>query len=124
MLDAIKTFDAPKFLTLGRKLSGSNQMLVTHFGFCVRASLYVSYAGGSKHEIVDATLTFLFANVDRPGTERCRTHFDLHAEAPQHFTDEVFQQRFLGYRIETFEEPPGKEAPEPPRQKPWWKFWS
>ena len=123
-LDAIKTFDTPKFLTLGRNISGGKKILVTHFGFCVRAELHVSYAGGSKHEMIDATLTFLFANVERRGTEQCRTSFDLHAEAQQHFTDDVFRQRFLAYRLETVEEPPDKEAPDPSGRKPWWKFWS
>jgi hypothetical protein len=33
-------------------------------------------------------------------------------------------QRFLAFRLENLEEPPGKEGPEPSPRKPWWNFWS
>jgi hypothetical protein len=100
-LEVIKTFDEPKFLTLGRKTDDGERMIVTHFGFAVRAQLYVRYAGGSQHEVIDAALTFLFANVDRPGAQKVRTFFDLHADAAERFTDETFRERFLAFKMES-----------------------
>ncbi len=100
-LDAIKTFDVPKFLTLGRKIDDGQKMIVTHFGFAVRAKLHVRYDQGRKSEIIDATLTFLFAHVDRPDAIKARNHFDVHAEAAQRFTDDEFRRRFVAFRLET-----------------------
>ena len=100
-LEVIKTFDEPKFLTLGRKTDDGQRMIVTHFGFAVRAQLYVRYAAGTKHEVIDAALTFLFANVDRPGSQKLRTFFDLHADATARFTDDTFRERFLAFKAET-----------------------
>lgn len=101
VLDAIKLRDEPKFLTLGRKIEDGSKIIVTHFGVCVRATLQVTYHGGTRHEAIDAALTFMFANVDRRGLERTRTFFDLHAEAQRHFTDDDFQARFMAFRGET-----------------------
>ncbi len=102
VLDAIETFDTPKFLTLGRQLDGGKQILVTHFGCCVRARLFVTYGGGTQHELIEATLTFLFGDVDQRGSERSRFHADLHGEAAQRFNDQAFKERFLAFRLEAF----------------------
>lgn len=123
-LDALKTFDAPKFLTLGRKTADGSRVLVTHFGVSVRAKLHVARDGGSVREIIDAVLTFLFANVDQLGAERFRTHFDLHAAAEAHFTQDVFYERFLIFRLDTLEESSGNAVPEVFRRRPWWKLWA
>ncbi len=101
VLDAIKVRDEPKFLTLGRKIDDGSKIVVTHYGVCVRATLHATYSGGTRHEAIDAVLTFMFGNVDRRGAERCRTFFDLHKDAQRQFTDDVFKARFLAFREET-----------------------
>src|SRR5262245_27126147 len=89
VLERIVTFGEPKFLTLGRKTDDGSQMMVSHHAFCIRAQLTVSHAGGAKHELIDALLTFMFGDVDRPGSERCQSYFDVHGDAKTKFTDEV-----------------------------------
>lgn len=100
VLERIATQGQPMFLTLGKKIGDSSQMAVSHFGFCVRARLSVSYAGGSRREELESALTFMFGDVDQPGAERCRTHFDLHGDAERNFTEATFQTRFLAFRNE------------------------
>src|SRR5688572_1262694 len=88
VLERIATHGEPKFLTLGKKTGDGSQVVVSHFGFSVRARLSVSFAGGTGREEIESALTFLFGDVDQPGAERCRTHFDFHADAQRNFTDE------------------------------------
>jgi hypothetical protein len=95
---SIATFEQPKFLTLGRKDGDGSLAVVTHFGFCVRAKLSVLFDEQRKGEVIESAITFLFANVDQPGAEKCRTFLDMHAEAEAKFDDEVFKQRFLAFR--------------------------
>lgn len=94
---SIATLQPPKFLTLGRK-SDDEQLVVTHFAFCLRARLTVLFDERRKGEVIEAALTFLFGNVDQPGKERYRRHFDMHAEADAQFDDARFKQRFLAFR--------------------------
>lgn len=98
ILERIETFGKPKFLTLGRKTGDPTKVVVAHFAFSVRARLQVTYSGGAKREVIDATLTFMFGNVDPPKIPACRTHFDLHGDAQVNFTDERFEERFLAFR--------------------------
>lgn len=95
---SIAIIDQPKFLTLGRKTDDGQSAIVTHFGVCARAKLAVLFDQQRKGELIEATLTYLFGNVDVPGSQTCRTHFDLHADADRHFEDEVFKRRFLTFR--------------------------
>jgi hypothetical protein len=95
---SIVTLGEPKFLTLGRK-AGEEQLVVSHFAFCVRAQLTVLFDEGRKGELIEATLTFLFGDVDS-SAKRYRRHFDVHAEAERGFEDAVFKQRFLAFRAE------------------------
>ncbi len=95
---SIATLEAPKFLTLGRKTEDASSVVVTHFAFCLRARIAVLFDDERKGELIEATLSFLFGNVDRPGEERFRRHFDLHADASTHFDDEQLKQRFLAFR--------------------------
>jgi hypothetical protein len=98
VLERIVTYGEPKFLTLGRKTDDGSRMVVSYHAFCVRAQLTVSRAGGAGHELIEALLTFLFGDVDRPGSERCQTYFDVHRDAKTKFTDEVFESRFRLFR--------------------------
>lgn len=100
ILERIATQGEPKFLTLGKKVGDGSQIVVSHFGFCVRARLSVSYEGGTRHEEIESLLTFLFGEVDQPGAERCRTHFDLHGDAERNFTGDAFRARFIAFRNE------------------------
>jgi hypothetical protein len=100
VLERLETHGEPKFLTLGRKTADPSKVVAAHFGFSVRARLTVSHAAGAKRDTLEAALTFLFVNVDLPGDERCRTHFDLHGDAVRNFTDERFKERFLSFRAE------------------------
>jgi hypothetical protein len=96
---AITTQAEPKFLTLGKQGEPDPALVVTHFAFCFRASLTVLFDAGRKGEVLHATLTFMFADVNVRGRERVRTHFDLHAEAERSYLDEeLFKRRFLAFR--------------------------
>lgn len=96
---SIATLEKPKFLTLGRK-TDDEQVIVTHFAFCLRARLTVLFDERRKGEVLEAALTFLFGNVDQPGKQRFRRHFDMHAAADQHFDDAELKRRFLAFRAE------------------------
>lgn len=98
VLESIVTFGKPKFLTLGAETGGGARVRVTHFGFCVRGRLSVR-ARSIGSATIDAAMTFLFGNVDRRGSETFQTHFDLNDDAERCFDDEVFQQRFLAFRV-------------------------
>ena len=99
-LKSLVTRDKPKFLTLGRK-SDDEHVIVSHFAFSVLAKLHVTFEGDQREETVEAALTFLFANIDRPGEERCRSHLDLHADAERRFDEETLRARFLAFRQAT-----------------------
>ena len=71
-------------------------MIVSWFGFAVRADLKVS--SPDHIEVLAATLTFLYGHVDEPGAEVQTCHFDLHDDAEAGFSDEVFKERFLDFR--------------------------
>lgn len=95
---SITTLEKPKFLTLGRKTEDELHVVVTHFAFCLRARLTVLFDARRKGEVLEATLSFLFGNVDQPGKERFRRHFDLHEDAERHFDEEKLKDRFLAFR--------------------------
>jgi hypothetical protein len=97
-LASVAIIDKPKFLTLGRRSEDGQHAIVTHFGFCARAKLAVLFDQQRKGELIEATLTYLFGNVDVAGSQTCRTHFDLHEDADRHFDDEVFKRRFMTFR--------------------------
>lgn len=98
VLERIETLGEPKFLTLGRKTDDASKVVVAHFAFSVLARLHVSFAAGTKHEVIGAALTFMFGNVDVPAGATRQSHFDLHRDAQVNFTDERFQERFLSFR--------------------------
>lgn len=100
VLERIETHGEAKFLTLGRKTPDPSKVVVAHYGFSVLARLSVSYAAGAKREVIETAITFLFVNVDLPGEEKFRTHFDLHGDVARNFTDERFQEWFLSFRAE------------------------
>jgi hypothetical protein len=95
---SIAITDKPKFLTLGRRADDGDKAIVTHFGICARAKVAVLFDEQRKGELLEATLTYLFGHVDKPGSVTCRTHFDLHDDADRHFDDEVFKRRFMTFR--------------------------
>lgn len=98
---SIATLEKPKFLTLGRKTEDDEgKVIVTHFAFCLRARLTVLFDERRKGEVIEATLTFLFGNVDQPGKQRFRRLFDMHDDANAQFDDEKLKQRFLAFRAE------------------------
>ena len=98
---AIACGDHPKFLTLGRKTDDGSKVIVTHFGFCVRARIALTYDAGAQREELLAALTFLFGGVDEPGHETQRVFLDVHGDAEPAYTDEGFQARFVAFRGET-----------------------
>jgi hypothetical protein len=98
VLASVSISGKPKFLTLGRKSEDGQHAVVTHFGFCARARLAVLFDEGRKGELIEATLTYMFGNVDVAGSQTCRTHFDLHEDADRHYDDEVFKRRFMTFR--------------------------
>jgi len=93
VLHAIVMQGEPKFLTVGDR-GPDDTMTVTHFGFCIRTRLALGHAGRDAREELDATLTFLFGLLDRPGQQQLRTFFDLGGDADRAFTDETFDERF------------------------------
>lgn len=93
-LDAIVMHGEPRFLTVGDRTAEGDAITVSQFGMCLRATLTVGRAGAAERHELAATLTFLFALLDRPGQEQLRTFFDLGADADPAFTDEVFDERF------------------------------
>lgn len=99
-VESIACTGAPKFLTLGRKIEDGTRMIVTYFGFCVRARLTLTCDAGRQRDELDAALSFLFGRIDEPGRETSRVHIDVHADAERCITDEVFQQRFVAFRHE------------------------
>ena len=95
---AIACSDAPKYLTLGRKIEDGTRIAVAYFAFCVRAQIALTYDGGQQRDELPATLTFLFGRVDEPGREMSRVYIDVHGDAERNFTDDAFQQRFIAFR--------------------------
>lgn len=114
VLNAVKGFDTPKFLTIGRGADKNKNLVVTHFGTCYRARLYVTHDQGAHSEI-DATLTFLFGDVHLRGVEKNRNYIDLGTDAEKAFHEDEFRQRFLTFRA-------AECAPATP-PKPRRKFW-
>jgi hypothetical protein len=98
---AIACGEHPKFLTLGKKTDDGSKIIVSHFGFCVRARIALTYGAGAGREELSAALTFLFGRVDEPGRETQRVFLDVHADAEHACTDEGFQARFVAFRSET-----------------------
>jgi hypothetical protein len=99
VVEAIRVVDEPKFLTIGRKTENPSQVIVAHYGVCLRTTVDVRSNTAAPARL-DATLTFLFGNVDRRGQEKARTTFDLNADAAGGFNDDLFKQRFLQFRAE------------------------
>jgi hypothetical protein len=100
LLVSIATLEKPKFLTLGRKSDDEAQLIVTHFGCCLRVRLTVLFDERRKGEVIEATLTLLFGQVDVPGKQRFRRHIDLHTDAEGGFDEASFKQRFLAFRAD------------------------
>ena len=100
VLNRIETFGSPKSLSVVREIPGASSGRVTHFAFCVRARLFVSYAGGRNREVIDATLTFFFADMDLDDGPRYRADFDLHREAELGYADDRFKSRALAFIAE------------------------
>jgi hypothetical protein len=98
---AIACGEHPKFLTIGRKTDDGTKVIVSHFGFCVRARIELTYDAGAGREQLPVALTFLFGRVDEPGRETQRVFLDVHADAEPAYTDEGFQARFVAFRSET-----------------------
>lgn len=87
----------PKHLTLGRAAEGEPGMLiVAHFAFCLQATLDVTHDEG--REVLPATATFLFCDVDQPGRERMQVRLDVLEDADPAFAEGVFRQRFHAFR--------------------------
>ncbi|HEU0030760.1 MAG TPA: hypothetical protein VFQ53_09005 [Kofleriaceae bacterium] len=95
-VERIATTGAPRWRTAVHRVPGTDRLVVTAFGFCVRARIAVTI--GYAHEDIDAALTFLFAHIDDPSGAHCRTHFDLHAAAAAGDDDSVLDARFLAFR--------------------------
>jgi hypothetical protein len=95
---AIACGEHPKFLTLGNKTDDGSKVIVSHFGFCVRARIALTYDAGAGRDELPAALTFLFGRVDEPGRETQRVFLDVHGDAEQAYTDEGFQARFVAFR--------------------------
>ncbi len=98
-VESIVCSGEPKYLTLGRKIDDGS-VVVTWFGFCVRALVALRYDGGRQRDELPSALTFLFGRVDEPGQELTRVYLDVHDDAERCFTDDVFHQRFLAFRNE------------------------
>jgi hypothetical protein len=71
---------------------------VQHLGFCLRARLALHHEGSAEAIPLEATLTFLFGHLDRPGQQQLRTFFDLEGDAARGYTDETFDDRFEQFR--------------------------
>ena len=98
-IQRIEAFAEPKWLTLGRKIDGEpGKVQVGHYGFCFRCFIDVESSG--RDDRLDATLTFLFIDIDRKGQEKMRLSIDLFDDATTAFGDDVFQNRFLAFRDE------------------------
>lgn len=94
---AFRCFDEPKWLTLARKIEGDDsKVTVGHFAVCFRS--YVTVLASHGEEQLDATITLLFRDIDRPGEERMSLSMDLFADALRAFDDEVLQRRFMEFR--------------------------
>lgn len=109
VLRRIVTLGKPKFLTLGRKQVRwfRERVLVTHFAFCVRATLDVTSDGGANQLTLDSALTFLFGNIHERGAEVSRSYVDLGADVEEGFTDDVFKNRFLEFRLSSLRDDAG-----------------
>jgi hypothetical protein len=97
-LESIRMQGAPRFLTIGRRTDDPSKVIVGHFAFCLRATLDVRSNHGLNHDLLDVCLTFLFGDVDRRGSERSASFFDVGAAALTAYDEEVFKQRFLAFR--------------------------
>ena len=105
VLERIETFGTPMCLILAREMGDLSKTRVGHVGFAVRAHRLVSYAAGTRHERIEAGLTFFFGNVDLPGRTVCAALFDLHREAELNFNDTCFKKRVMAFRA---------DVPDPP----------
>jgi hypothetical protein len=94
-LDAIRTFDKPKFLTIGRQVNEGRNVVVTHFAFCVRAYLAVRNARGA-HELTTA-LTLMYGRVDEPNNQTFRIFVDVGADSLRAHDDDELKQRFVAF---------------------------
>lgn len=93
----IRCFDEPKWLTLGRKIEDDDsKVVVGHFAVCFRCHVKVLAGGGEEQ--LDAAITLLFRDIDRPGAERMALSMDLFADATRAFDDAVFRERFIEFR--------------------------
>jgi hypothetical protein len=55
-----------------------SKVKVGHVAFAVRAHLFLSYAAGTRHERIEAAMTFFFGNVDVPGGTVTDVRFASH----------------------------------------------
>ena len=99
VVNAIDARGEPKWLTLGRRHDENpDKMTVTHVGCCFRCEIDVE--AGDYEERLEATITLLFGEVDRPHDARARHHLDVHQEAATAFQDDVFKMRLMAFRNE------------------------
>lgn len=98
-VDAVVAYGEPKWLTLGRRLDDEPETVVVgSFGLCFRC--HIDVATPKRREQLDAAMTMLFRDIDRPGSARMRVTLDLHDDAAAGFDDDVFQRRLLEFREE------------------------
>ncbi len=100
VVESIVTYDKPKFLTSGRKVDDGKHIVVTQAGCCFRARVTATGNAGALREVLPSAVTFLSKNLDQPGKQQLRMYFDLHQDAERGFTDEVFKQRFIAFRVD------------------------
>lgn len=99
-VDAIVCYGEPKWLTLGRKQDDDPQhLIVGHYAVCFRCQVEVTTP--RRPENLEATVTLLFCDIDKPGEERMRLSMDIHRDADDAYRDDVFERRFLEFRNET-----------------------
>lgn len=96
-LERIAVTDEPKYLTMGAKSDDGRTVTVTSWAACLRTTLEVASGGGSRREVLDAALTFMFGDI---ATEhpRVETFFDVGPDAEARFDDDAFKVRFLRFR--------------------------
>ncbi|NVB38007.1 hypothetical protein G6O69_09200 [Pseudenhygromyxa sp. WMMC2535] len=96
---AITCEGEPKFLTLGRRLEHEEgeKVVVTHYGVCFQCSVDVE-TDEHREEGLRCTMTLAIGELDRPGEERMQAWMDVHEDADAAFSEEVFRDKFLGFR--------------------------
>ncbi|PRQ08512.1 hypothetical protein [Enhygromyxa salina] len=97
-INSITCDGEPKFLTLGRRAEpDAEQVVVTHYGVCFQCTIDIET--NEHHEpALRCTMTLAFGDIDKSGEERMQAWMNLHDDADPAFDEEVFKQKFLGFR--------------------------